>query len=59
MEGTNFLLGAKRKDVIIGGTSLHEINRFIDDYEWGDEHQEPAEVERLLAERLPSHPVLP
>ena len=52
MEGANFLHDVKRKDVI-GATSLYEINRLTDDHERGDEPHEPAEVERLLDERLP------
>jgi len=53
VEGANFLRDAKQKDVIIGTTGLYGINRLIDDYERGDEPQEPAETERLLNEYLP------
>ena len=41
-EGSQLPAWCKAKDVIIGATSLYEINRLIDDCERGDESQEPA-----------------
>ena len=51
MEG--FLYNAERKDVIIGATSLYEINELINDHEHADDPQESPEIEQLLDERLP------
>jgi len=55
ISGNGFLLNAKRKDVVIGATSLYEVNRLIDDHEQAGSPQEPSEVERLLDERLPPY----
>lgn len=53
IEASNFLRSAKREEVVIGATSLYEINKLIEDREQADEPQEPEEIERLLDERLP------
>src|SRR5579871_5810698 len=48
-----FILNTKRKDIVIGATSLYEVNKLIE--EQNDTLQETKEHEQLLDERLPSH----
>ena len=53
VSAEGFLYNAERKDVIIGATSLYEINELINDHEHADDPQESPEIEQLLDERLP------
>src|SRR5579871_2616377 len=47
-----FILNTKRKDVVIGATSLYEVNKLIE--EQNDTLQETKEHEQLLDECLPT-----
>ena len=55
VSAEGFLTNARRKDVIIGATSLYEVNKLIKDLEQADDPQESPEIEQLLNERLPSY----
>ena len=50
----NFLQGAKRKDVVIGYTSLSEINQLIEDRKGQDAlPNNKEELRRLVYKKLP------
>ena len=55
VSAEGFLINARRKNVILGATSLYEVNKLIKDHEQADDPQESPEIERLLNERLPSY----
>jgi hypothetical protein len=54
LEAGNFLRGAKRKDVVIGYTSLYEIDQLIEDRKGQDAlPDDEEELRRLVHEKLP------
>ena len=55
LEASNFMRNAKRKDVIIGHTSIHEINRLIEDTETKEDplYWDEEQLRQLIQQKLP------